>query len=57
VAPPRPHPAAPQTGGITQELADAQAKIQDKIVNALRGVDYVELKARLFSRWLVVQVH
>jgi hypothetical protein len=43
-APTRAHPAAPQTGGLAQKAADMQAKVQDSLVNYLRGVDYVELK-------------
>ncbi len=30
-APPRPHPWAPQTGGILQKAAAAQANIHDKV--------------------------
>jgi len=44
MAPPRAHPLAPQTGGIPQKLAGMQANVHDKIVNTMRGVDYVELK-------------
>ncbi|THG93116.1 hypothetical protein EW026_g8028 [Hermanssonia centrifuga] len=43
-APPRPHPWAPQTGGILQKAAAAQANIHDKVVETFEGRKYVDLK-------------
>lgn len=44
MAPPRAHPAAPQSGGIPQKLAGMQATFHDTVVNTLRGTKYVDLK-------------
>lgn len=44
MAPPRAHPAAPQSGGISQKIAGMHANVHDKIINTVRGTDYVNLK-------------
>ncbi|KIJ38999.1 hypothetical protein M422DRAFT_230846 [Sphaerobolus stellatus SS14] len=44
MAPPRAHPSAPQSGGIPQKLAGMQANLHDKVVNTIRGTEYVPLK-------------
>lgn len=42
--PSRPHPAAPQTGGVVQKLAGLQASVHDKIVEGLTSRHFVDLK-------------
>lgn len=44
LAPTRPHPAAPQTGGVAQKAAGAMAKPMDKVVEA--GRKFVDVKHR-----------
>lgn len=43
-APKRPHPWAPQTGGIAQKAAAAQGRVHDSVIEVLGGREYVELK-------------
>ncbi|EIN12883.1 hypothetical protein PUNSTDRAFT_60584 [Punctularia strigosozonata HHB-11173 SS5] len=43
-APPRPHPMAPQTGGIAQKAAALQATLHDKVVETLTSREFVDLK-------------
>jgi hypothetical protein len=42
--PTRPHPWAPQSGGVAQKLAGMQATVHDKVVEKLGGREFVELK-------------
>ena len=42
--PSRPHPWAPQTGGIAQKAAGAQGKLHDKVVETLTDRDFVDVK-------------
>jgi hypothetical protein len=42
--PQRPHPSAPQSGGLAQKAAGMQANLHDKIVAKLTGRDFVDLK-------------
>jgi hypothetical protein len=43
-APPRPHPMAPQTGGVAQKAAALQANLHDKVVEKLTSREFVDLK-------------
>ncbi|THG92820.1 hypothetical protein EW026_g8218 [Hermanssonia centrifuga] len=40
----RPHPLAPQTGGVLQKAMGLHGKIQDKIVEGIQGREYVDVK-------------
>jgi len=42
--PSRPHPWAPQSGGIAQKAAGAQGKLHDKVVETLTDRDFVDVK-------------
>jgi len=42
--PTRPHPIAPQTGGIIQKVAGMQGKLHDKIYESMAGRKFVDLK-------------
>ncbi|KAI9067110.1 hypothetical protein FKP32DRAFT_1588925 [Trametes sanguinea] len=42
--PTRPHPAAPQTGGIAQKAAGMQAHLHDKVVETVTGRDFADLR-------------
>ncbi|KZT74106.1 hypothetical protein DAEQUDRAFT_660867 [Daedalea quercina L-15889] len=42
--PSRPHPWAPQTGGIAQKAVGAQGKLHDKVVETLTDRDFVDVK-------------
>lgn len=42
--PTRPHPAAPQTGGMAQKAAGIQGTVHDKIIETLGGRKFVEVK-------------
>ncbi|TFY62815.1 hypothetical protein EVJ58_g3630 [Rhodofomes roseus] len=44
MVPSRPHPWAPQTGGIAQKAAGAQGKLHDKVVETLTDRDFVDVK-------------
>jgi len=44
MVPTRPHPAAPQTGGVAQKAAGALGSVHDKVVETLGGREFVELK-------------
>jgi len=44
MAPSRPHPSSPQTGGMAQKLMGGMAKPHDAVVNSMRT--FVELKHR-----------
>ncbi|KAM5543196.1 hypothetical protein V8D89_003070 [Ganoderma adspersum] len=44
VVPTRPHPSAPQTGGVAQKVAGMPAAAQDKIVETVGGREFVPLK-------------
>ncbi|THG98597.1 hypothetical protein EW026_g3601 [Hermanssonia centrifuga] len=44
VVPLRPHPLAPQTGGVLQKAIGMHGKIQDKIVEGIQGREYVDVK-------------
>ncbi|KAL7413551.1 hypothetical protein BDY24DRAFT_388896 [Mrakia frigida] len=44
MVPSRPHPWAPQTGGVAQKLAGAQGKLHDKVVETVTGREFVGLK-------------
>jgi hypothetical protein len=44
MVPTRPHPAAPQTGGIAQKAAGLQGSLHDKIVEKLGNRQFVDLK-------------
>jgi hypothetical protein len=46
MVPQRPHPKAPQTGGVAQKAAGTFGSVHDKIVEKLEGREYVELKYR-----------
>ncbi|KAI0333538.1 hypothetical protein GY45DRAFT_1344001 [Cubamyces sp. BRFM 1775] len=42
--PTRPHPWAPQTGGIAQKAAGLQGAFHDKVVETVEGREFVDLK-------------
>ncbi|CDO73569.1 hypothetical protein BN946_scf185014.g39 [Trametes cinnabarina] len=42
--PTRPHPWAPQTGGIAQKAAGLQGALHDKVVETVEGRQFVDLK-------------
>ncbi|KAL7281277.1 hypothetical protein ACG7TL_004586 [Trametes sanguinea] len=42
--PTRPHPAAPQTGGMAQKAAGMQAHLHDKVVETVTGRDFADLR-------------
>ncbi|KAH9857188.1 hypothetical protein C2E23DRAFT_865769 [Lenzites betulinus] len=42
--PTRPHPWAPQTGGIAQKAVGLQGALHDKVVETLEGREFVSLK-------------
>ncbi|KZP18685.1 hypothetical protein FIBSPDRAFT_828958 [Athelia psychrophila] len=42
--PTRPHPVAPQTGGIAQKAAGGVGSLHDKIVEKIGGREFVDLK-------------
>lgn len=44
MAPTRPHPAAPQSGGMVQKAAGMQASLADKVVETMQGREFVDLK-------------
>jgi hypothetical protein len=44
MAPPRPHPWAPQTGGLAQKAAAMQGNVHDKVVETLGQRQFVDLK-------------
>ncbi|TFK50060.1 hypothetical protein OE88DRAFT_309015 [Heliocybe sulcata] len=44
MVPTRPHPLAPQTGGVAQKAAGGWGSVHDKIVETLGGREFVELK-------------
>ncbi|KAI0723945.1 hypothetical protein C8T65DRAFT_714859 [Cerioporus squamosus] len=44
MVPTRPHPWAPQTGGIAQKAAGMQGAFHDKIVETVEGREFVDLK-------------
>lgn len=44
MAPTRPHPAAPQSGGMAQKVAGLQGSLHDKVVETLGGRKFVSLK-------------
>ncbi|EPQ57933.1 hypothetical protein GLOTRDRAFT_56434 [Gloeophyllum trabeum ATCC 11539] len=44
MVPTRPHPAAPQTGGVAQKAAGAFGSLHDKVVETVGGREFVELK-------------
>ncbi|KAJ7364401.1 hypothetical protein DFH08DRAFT_681083 [Mycena albidolilacea] len=46
MVPQRPHPKAPQTGGVAQKAAGTFGSVHDKIIEKLEGREYVELKYR-----------
>lgn len=41
-APERPHPLAPQSGGLLHQAAALQSKVHDKILTSLQGRQYVD---------------
>ncbi|GJE99552.1 Hemerythrin HHE cation binding domain [Phanerochaete sordida] len=45
MAPTRPHPSAPQSGGAAQMAAGMPAGMADKIVEMMQGREFVDLKA------------
>ncbi|KAI0781893.1 hypothetical protein C8Q75DRAFT_728365 [Abortiporus biennis] len=42
--PTRPHPWAPQTGGLAQKAAGIQGKVHDKVIETVEGREFVSLK-------------
>jgi len=42
--PTRPHPAAPQTGGVMQKAAGLPASIHDKVIETVEGRKFVDLR-------------
>ncbi|KAI0373411.1 hypothetical protein BV20DRAFT_735039 [Pilatotrama ljubarskyi] len=44
MVPRRPHPAAPQTGGLAQKAAGLQAHVHDKVVETVTGRDFAPLR-------------
>ncbi|KAI0633374.1 hypothetical protein C8Q77DRAFT_1114600 [Trametes polyzona] len=44
MVPTRPHPAAPQTGGVAQKAAGLQGHIHDKVVETVTGRDFAPLR-------------
>lgn len=42
--PTRPHPLAPQTGGIAQKAAGAQGRLHDKIIETLGRREFTDVK-------------
>lgn len=44
VVPTRPHPAAPQSGGVVQKVLGMATKPHDKIIETLQGRHFAELK-------------
>ncbi|KAI0780639.1 hypothetical protein BD413DRAFT_463165 [Trametes elegans] len=44
MVPTRPHPWAPQTGGIAQKAAGLQGALHDKVVETVEGREFVDLK-------------
>ncbi|KAI8993762.1 hypothetical protein BD414DRAFT_513444 [Trametes punicea] len=44
MVPTRPHPAAPQTGGLAQKAAGMQAHVHDKVVESFTGRDFADLR-------------
>ncbi|KAI0082151.1 hypothetical protein K474DRAFT_1681502 [Panus rudis PR-1116 ss-1] len=42
--PSRPHPSAPQTGGLAQKAAGLQGKVLDKVIETVEGRDFVPVK-------------
>ncbi|RPD66426.1 hypothetical protein L226DRAFT_609269 [Lentinus tigrinus ALCF2SS1-7] len=44
LVPTRPHPWAPQTGGIAQKAAGMQGAFHDKVVETVEGRQFVDLK-------------
>ncbi|KAI0702976.1 hypothetical protein C8T65DRAFT_655250 [Cerioporus squamosus] len=44
VVPTRPHPAAPQTGGVAQKAAGAVGALQDKVIEKAGGREFAALK-------------
>jgi len=42
--PTRPHPAAPQSGGLAQKAAGMPASLVDKLVESVQGRQFVDLK-------------
>ncbi|TFK54664.1 hypothetical protein OE88DRAFT_1653090 [Heliocybe sulcata] len=44
MVPTRPHPAAPQTGGVAQKAVGAFGSVHDKIIETLGSREFVDLK-------------
>ena len=41
MVPSRPHPWAPQSGGLAQKAAGLQGKVHDKIIETVMGRDFI----------------
>jgi hypothetical protein len=44
MVPSRPHPWAPQSGGMAQKAAGMQGKLHDKVIETVLGRDFVDVK-------------
>lgn len=42
MVPSRPHPLAPQSGGVLQKALGLQTKFHDKVVETLQGKSFIE---------------
>ena len=42
MVPSRPHPLAPQSGGIVQKALGLQTKVHDKVVETLQGKSFID---------------